>query len=159
MKEIEIGNEEEYELVPMTPLRRLEERMKGLETQKGGDLREFVLDVMDLVKTNQRLVNDIVRSNAELKAELSKLPSKLDLLASQWEELLKLLRVAASTEVTTPEGVTTKFDKLIELNQKIIESNQAILETMRKPASPGASVAPASASSGVSKYPRIRIRG
>lgn len=150
-------NEDEYEVVPLTPLRRLEERIRKVEGERGGTDREFILDVMDLVKSNQRLVDEVVKANNALRQDLQAIPSKIDELLEAWRQFMEILKKAAGEEAL-PESLAGKFDKLIELNEQVLESTRKMEESMnvmrvRPHAAPSAPTMPP----GTSKYPRIRI--
>src|SRR3989338_3454308 len=115
--------EDEYEVVPLTPLRRLEERIRKVEGNRGGNDREFILDVMDLVKSNQKLVDEVVKTDAALRKDLQAIPAKIDELLESWKQFLELLKKVAS-EDTMPQGLSEKFDKLIELNEQVLEATR-----------------------------------
>ena len=40
--------EEEYELVPLSPIRRLEKRLERLEASRGVDVKEFLLSLIHI---------------------------------------------------------------------------------------------------------------
>ena len=150
-------NEDEYEVVPLTPMRRLEERIRKVEKGSGATDREFVLDIMDLVKANQKLVDEVVKANSALRQDLQSVVSKMDEVLDSWKQFTELLKKAAGDEAM-PESMAGKFDKLIDLNQQVLESMQRTQETMetmksRPHSMPSTSPSP----TGISKYPRIRV--
>ncbi|MBI4174045.1 MAG: hypothetical protein HY517_00230, partial [Candidatus Aenigmarchaeota archaeon] len=55
--------EEEYELVPVGPLRRIEKRVEKIE--KGGTSNEMVKELVDVVRTNQKIIDEVVKINSE----------------------------------------------------------------------------------------------
>ena len=106
MEEVEImprKDEETYEIIPVTPLRRLEERIKRLEASTTlPQLQNLINQIIDLIKTNQRLVDDVMRANHELREELARIPEKIDKLTSSINELLELIKSASEEEVSAP---------------------------------------------------------
>jgi uncharacterized coiled-coil DUF342 family protein len=160
--EVEIeADEEEYEVVPLSPIRKLEKRIDELEEQRQtGDMRGLVREVMDLVKSNQQMVDEIVKSNNELRRELEKIPEKVDQVLDQWEEFLEILEEGEKTVSSGGEGVpqdfSEKLGKLIEQNSSLLESNQELVDSMKsfKRGMRGSS----SVSKSRSKNPKLRIK-
>ena len=52
--------EEEYELIPVSPFRRIEKRIDRLE--KGGSSNDMVKELIEVVRTNQRIVDEVVKN-------------------------------------------------------------------------------------------------
>lgn len=148
--------EDEYEVVPLTPLRRLEERIRKIEQERGGADREFILDVMDLVKSNQKLVDEVVKANNALRTDLQAIPNKIDELLDVWRQFIELLKRAAGEEAL-PAGLGEKFDRLIALNEQVLESTKKLHEALASTRRPHAVPPAPGMPPGTSKYPRIRI--
>ena len=157
---------EEFELVPMSPLRRLERRMDDIERSSSSfDIKEFYRETIDIIRMNQQLVDELAKANDALRIELSRLPGRIEELVTNLKELLSYIRASAPEDLHTAsnqsvyEGmkpVAQKLDVLIETNKKIVDNNQALLKVleemekrsrprptmppmMRKPMLPGAS--------------------
>ncbi|QQG39595.1 MAG: hypothetical protein HYS81_04430 [Candidatus Aenigmatarchaeota archaeon] len=139
--------EEEYEVIPLTPLRRMEERLRKVEKKDENADREFIRDVMDLIKANQKLVDEVVKANNSLRQDLQAIPPKIDEVVESWKQLVELLKKATGEE-SMPESIVEKFDRLIELNEQVLEASKKT----QGPAPPAYAQPP-----GTSKYPRIRI--
>ena len=127
----------EYELIPMSPVRRLEKRMERLEGTSGGEnfTKDLLSDVVDIVRMNQMLVDELAKSNDALRIELSKLPGRLDDLIINMKELVSFIRTSGEQEVSgmNPEimkPVVDKLDELVNSNKKITERNDAMLELL-----------------------------
>lgn len=121
---------EEYELIPISPLRKLEKRIEELEKKRGGSDREFYKELVSIVRLNQQIVDQLVRANDALRLELSKLPLKLDELTKNLAELISFIKASAEEEVkpaTNLEPLASKLDKLIETNNKLLENNENLL--------------------------------
>jgi hypothetical protein len=118
---------EEYELIPISPLRRLEKRIDQLEQSPGTDPKDFFHELVDIVRMNQQLVDELIKANDSLRVELSRLPGKIEDLTKNLSELISYIRAAATEEVTggteSSEPLIGRLDQLIETNKKIVESN------------------------------------
>lgn len=127
---------EEVEIIPVSPLRRLEKRIEELEASKAFDTREFYKELIDIVRLNQQIVNELAKANDALRIELSKLPARLEDLTSRLEELISFIKAAATEEVPTSEGVPVsmvqKMDQMIEMMKKMVDANQALQTTIEE---------------------------
>jgi len=140
--------QEEFELIPMSPLRRLEKRIEQVESSSSTDTRGFLKEVLDIVRMNQQLVDELAKANDALRIELSKLPGRLEELINDLHELLSFIKASATEELTTAsptnlQPLVEKLDQMIEGNKKIVESNQNLLSAiedvdkkLRKPPMP-----------------------
>jgi len=123
--------EEEYELMPLSPLRKLEKRVSQLESSSGVDVKEFFHELVDIVKMNQQLVDELVKANDALRVELSRLPGRIEEMTKNLSELISFIKAAATEEIA-PVGteslkpLTEKIDKMVEFNKKLVESNEAV---------------------------------
>lgn len=134
-------DEEEFELVPLSPIRRLEKRIEKLESTSAGlDVKEFFRELVAIIRMNQEIVDELAKANDALRIELSKIPGRLDELTRNLNELLTYIKAAAAEEATqiSPEAfksLAEKMDQLIETNKKIIENNDtmtSLLESIEK---------------------------
>jgi len=130
-----------YEIIPVTPIKKLEERIKKLESTETPmpQLQNLINQIIELIRNNQKIVNDVIQANADLKNELSKIPSKIDELLTSINNFLSLVEAAGREEVTGPQPSSDVFKpmveelkKISEQNQKLIESNQSVLEELNK---------------------------
>lgn len=127
--------DEEFELIPMSPLRRLERRLEKMESTKGVDVKEFFNQLVEIVRMNQQLVDELAKANDALRIEISRLPGKLDDLINNLNELISFIKTAGveSTEAAAGVGLEPllgKMDALIEGNKKIVESNEAMMASV-----------------------------
>jgi hypothetical protein len=142
-------SDEEFELVPVAPMRRLERRLEKIEGMQGVDVKEFFSQLVDIVRMNQQLVDELAKANDALRIEISKLPGKLDELINDLNELLAFIKASAGAEAGEAsagmnlEPLLKKMDALIEGNKKIVESNELMMDSidslsskMRKPIKP-----------------------
>lgn len=127
--------DEEFELIPSTPLRRLERRLERLEQEinkKSGE--EFFKEILQIIKINQLIVDEVVKSNEALKLEISKLYPKLDSLVVQMNELLNFIKSSVVQESISSEAFRPLIKKMSEVNEGIktlAELNKQLIEEIR----------------------------
>jgi methyl-accepting chemotaxis protein len=128
-------SEEEYEVIPTSPIRRLEKRLEKVETGSySSEVRKLIEQIMELIQSNQKIVQETIKSNNELRDELSQIPGKIDQLLSEMVSFMKLLRASSEEETgASPEAMKPLLERLTELveqNKKAFETNQAALTTL-----------------------------
>jgi len=123
---------EEFELIPVSPIRRLERRIDQLESG-GVDPKSFLREIIDIIKMNQQLVDELAKANDALRIEISKLPSRLEDVTNNLNELISYIKASVAEEGAPGPSfkpLVDKMDKLIEANTKIVESNQSMLSVL-----------------------------
>ena len=123
-------------------------------------LQTLVTQMIELIKLNQRVVNEVIKSNVDLRNELSRIPSKLDDLIMEMKKFMSLVEAAGMQEsmpsTETMKPLSDNLKKMVEQNQRLIENNQAILEAldnMNKKLRSGTPV-----SQLLSMYPNLKLR-
>lgn len=126
-------SEPEYELVPLTPIRRLEKEITELKKNRGPESTGFLVnEIVDILKMNQKIVDDMTRLHGELVSKLSRTSDKIDKLVGSVEKLVEILGEATEAELAG-EGIgggrgaggsfsDEKMDKIIEQNAALINS-------------------------------------
>ncbi len=133
-----MSEEEEYELVPLSPIRRLEKRLERIEKGKSSnvDSSKFFSEIVEIIRMNQQIVDELAKANDALRIEISRLPGKMDELIGNIDELVSYIKAAAGTgESASGESMDPllkKMDKLIEGNKKIVESNESVISTVEQ---------------------------
>lgn len=130
-------DDEEYEVIPTSPIRRLEKRLSRIETTStGAESSRLIEQIIELIKSNQRVIDDIIKSDAELRNEISKVPVKIDSLVDKMDEFLELLK-ASATEETVNEAsqemikpLTRHMKDMVEQAKKNMEIQQASLVSL-----------------------------
>jgi len=126
--------EEEFEIIPVSPLRRLEKRIERLENFSGEDPKTIFRDIMEIVKMNQQIVDQLAKSNDALRIELSKIPGKLEVLISDLKELISFIKASGDSESTITSDVmkpvVERLDALVKENKSFVERNEAMLELL-----------------------------
>ena len=129
--------EETYEVIPASPIRKLEKRMGRLESSSStSEVQRLIEQIIELIKSNQRIIDDVVKSDSELRSEISRLPGEIKDLVAKMDEFLELLKATATEE--TVEGmskeamspVVEKMNELVEQNKKSVEASQAVLANL-----------------------------
>ena len=119
---------EEYEVVPLSPIRRLEKRVEELEKATKGGEKEFFREMVSIIRLNQEIVSELVKANDALRMELARVVPRVEELVSKLNELLEYIKTAASEE-TPAQAKESNLDKKIE---ELIESNKKISETLEE---------------------------
>ena len=114
---------EEYEIIPVSPIRRLERKIEKLEAMSPSDNREMFKEVISVIRMNQEIVNQLVKSTDELKTEISKLPIKIDELIKNLNGLISLIKASGEEEIgavsqEAMKPVVDKLDELLKQNKK-----------------------------------------
>ncbi|UCG95281.1 MAG: hypothetical protein JSV92_04535 [archaeon] len=145
-KQVEIDSDD-YEVVPVGPIRKLEERIRKMESDREGFAYEsFMREILELIQSNQKLVDEIVKANDELRDELAKIPGKIDELLGTWKEFIEVLKEVGGAEASSA-SMMEQFNKLMEQNQEMLDS----IKSMRSRRSSEGIGAP-------KKYPKIKIK-
>lgn len=134
-------NDHEFELIPVSPLRRLEKRLDELESRSGSgmDSKEFYKELVDVIRLNQQLVDELAKANDALRIELSRLPSRLEDLTKKLDELVSFIKASGDqgeeggTEPASDmKPVYDKLSELVDLNKKIAETNESLSATIEE---------------------------
>ena len=136
-KQTQSEHEHEYELMPVSPLRKLEKRMEKLESSAGMDTTEFYREIVDIIRINQQIVDEMAKANDALRIELSKLPSRLEDTVSRLDELISYIKASAAEEAPSAAGqgetvkpLSDKLDQLIDATKKVYEIHHSSLEVL-----------------------------
>jgi uncharacterized coiled-coil protein SlyX len=125
--------QEEFELIPVTPLRRLEKRIEELEKKASINEKELYREIIQIIRMNQEIVDALIKANDSLRIELSKLPLKLEELTKKIDELLEIIKAAGEEEAKPTidnKPLIEKIEKLTEINNKILENNEALISLL-----------------------------
>lgn len=124
---------DEYELIPMSPIRRLEKRIDKIESTTG--THDVIREIIDIVRMNQQMVDELAKSNDALRIELSKLPAKIDELVASMKEIISFIKSSGEEETVgiTKEAMkplVEKFDEMIKTNRAMSEKSDSMLELL-----------------------------
>lgn len=129
--------EDSYEVIPTSPIRRLEKRMGTLESSSSSsEVQRLIEQIIELIKSNQRIIDDVVKSDSELRSEISRLPGEIKSLVERMDEFLKLLRATATEEGAggiskdAMAPLVEKINELVEQNKSSVEASRAVLANL-----------------------------
>ena len=129
-------SDETYEIIPVTPLKKLEKRMEVIESAGAvPQLQSLINQIIELIRSNQKIVNDVIQANSELRNELAKMPAKIDELVGLMKNFISLIEAAGKEEISTPgpelmKPVTDELKRMVDQNQKLLETNQAMIDKL-----------------------------
>ncbi len=106
-----------------------------------GKSEHLIHDVIDILKSNQEIVNSLVESNVELRNTVEDLANNVDDIVQKMDEFIELLHTAS--EVTLEEDMTqnigkevlnpvvsTMTEKMQEMTDNITDTNKHILTAL-----------------------------
>lgn len=137
-KNVVISDEEQdFEVMPLTPLRRIEKRLDAMETSKSSQNMEHFIDkVIDMVELNQKIVDEVVKANQGLREDIAVLIGKMTDNEAKLSEFVAILKEAGEAEVGTDDTekigkVLSPFaEKFADSTSKILEANNSVLDTL-----------------------------
>lgn len=116
--------QEEYELVPLDPIRSLEKKVEKLEASITG--KSVSQEYLDLVRTNQQVVDDLVKMNTEVINRLLQLSDSINNLVVKLNEFMSKFEIAGGDEST--ERMRTVEDE----NKQLRGNYEELLEKMSR---------------------------
>jgi mevalonate kinase len=129
--------DDDYEIIPTSPLRRLEKRINQVErTSTTSETQRLVEQIIELIKSNQRIIDDVIKADADLRDEISRIPGKIDELLSSMHEFMEILKTSATEETVTDiskdvmQPLVGKMTEMIDQNKKNMEVSQATLTSL-----------------------------
>ena len=151
--EVQLGSseDEDYEVVPVGPIRKLERRIDEIqeqsqEAQGSAHKDELIRDVLDIMKSNQKIVNDMTESTHELKNSVEDLTHKMDETIDNMNAFMDLLNEASEMDMEgeivgdmegrIADAIGGKMDDVVqnmhESNQQVIEQLDNLNDSIRK---------------------------
>ena len=132
-----MAEEEEYEIIPTSPLKRIEKRLSRVEaSSSSSQVQRLMEQIIELIKSNQRVIDDVIKADSELRNEISKLPGRIDNLISNMNEFMELLKASATEEAVSGiskdvmQPLVEKMDELVNQNKKNLDTSQAVLNSL-----------------------------
>lgn len=128
--------DDDYEDVPASPIRRLEKRISHVEKTSSSEVNKLIEQIIELIKSNHMVISEVVKSDAELRNEISKVPGKIDQLISSMNEFLDLHKASAADgkiaglSKDAMQPLASKMEELVNYTKRSMETNQALLSSM-----------------------------
>lgn len=140
--EVELSGDKddsEYEVVPVGPIRRLEKRIDEIEGgQQLSQSESLIRDMIDMMKTNQQMVNSMVQSSSELRNSVEDLTHKMDDVLDNMSGFMELLEEASEASLeedvshdlgeSLAKPITNKMDELRQTNERMLEGLSSLGE-------------------------------
>jgi len=122
--------EEEYELVPIGPIRKLERKIEQMESFGGGESTKALIEV---VKSNQSIVDEMIKVNSDLVDRVAKLMESVNALDENLTDFMRKLEVASESDAGE-EAAKKSEENSVKVNEKLAKLekrlNALILTTM-----------------------------
>ena len=120
--------EEEYELVPVGPIRKMEKRIERIE--RSGTSNDMVKELIDVVRTNQKIVDEVVKINTEMINRVSQLAEHVQQLTGKVNDFLERVEIGGGESVpAAQEESSPETEQRIQKLEKRI--NSLLLSTMK----------------------------
>ncbi len=137
MKQKTDDAQDDFEVVPLTPLRRLEKRLDSIETTKTTqNLERFIDKILDMVELNQKIVDEVVKANQGLREDMAVLIGKMNVNQERLSEFIGILRDASESEFegndskSMADAMKPYFEKMNEATSKTLEVNSSLADTL-----------------------------
>ncbi len=132
-------SDDSFELVPITPVRKLEREISQLKAQlkPGGEQTALVSQIIEILRMNQAMVDQLSTKQGELIVKLTETNNKLERLVESTNTLVESLIESSeeSDEESSPQAppvADAKLDKVIEQNSVLINSLNMLAREMGK---------------------------
>jgi hypothetical protein len=130
-------SEDDFELVPITPVRKLEREIQSLKNQMktSPDQSTLVNQIVEILRMNQAIVDQLSTKQGELINKINETNQKLDKLSESINGLVDELIAGAEEEVGSAQAQPVsddRLDKVIEQNNALINSLNVIAKEMSK---------------------------
>ena len=105
--------EEEFELIPLSPIRKLEKRLTRIERSTTSG--EMLAELMDIVKTNQQVVDNMAKANAALIERIQDLNGSVNKTLARMDDFINRIETSETAEPMKEE----ESEREKELNERI----------------------------------------
>ncbi len=114
-----------------SPIKRLEKRIASMESNGFNfNTNKFLDDTTQILKGNQSIINDVLRSNNDLRGDIESLSGKMDTFLTSMNEFLGLLKLASQENADPADNLTKKLSEAADHNKNIMQLNQSMLTTL-----------------------------
>jgi HAMP domain-containing protein len=131
--------EEEYELVPLNPIRKIEKRVDRLE--QSGISTDVIKELVEITRTNQGVIDEIVKINSEMITKVNELSGSVKGLTNQLNDFMGRLELATNEPAVEEAKPQVDIKKMNELENRVNQRleklekkiNTMLLSTIAKP--------------------------
>jgi len=129
--------EDDYELVPLSPIRRLEKRMERLE--RTGTATETIKELTEIVRANQHIIDNVVKLNTDMLSKVSDLVNSVNSITTKMNDFISRIEVSSTSvpkggESEENQDLENKIDERLSKLEKRL--NAMILSSMKIKRSP-----------------------
>ena len=122
-------SEDDYEMVPISPMRKMEKKISSLESSNYARKMELFTDkLFDITELNQKIIDDVVRSNQSLREDLAVLIGKIENLTKKMDGFMDLMNQAMEIDTTSSEGK----EAMEILSKPIVENMKVLVDNNRE---------------------------
>ena len=128
-----------YELTPVAPIKKLKKELEELKKQVSKtettiQYGEIMKEVMEAIKINQRIVEEMVKSNAALQTKMAETIIVMNRLIEEIQTMSEAFKKAAEALVveTKTEKTESLLNKLLEQMTKMLKQNEMIIDSLTK---------------------------
>ncbi len=111
------NNDEEYELVPLNPIRKIERRLEEVEKKRtGGEINK---ELLDMARINQEVVDDLVKTNSKMTAKIAEMIDSTEKLTDKISSFIDRIEVSGEDSEHNSEDEKKMVDKLEKLEKRL----------------------------------------
>jgi len=122
--------EDEYELIPLSPIRRLEKRMERLE--RTGTATETIKELTEIVRANQHVVDNVIKLNADMLSKVSEMVSSVNNMTDKMNDFISRIEIASTGKAEEPEESNEAEKRTNERLSKLEKRlNSMIISSMK----------------------------
>lgn len=122
--------EDEYELIPLSPIRRLERRMEKME--KTGTSLETTRELIEIVRANQSVIDEMVKINSEMMRKVTDLLNTVSELTLKMNDFMS--RIEFSGEEPKEESKSDERMEKLEKRVNALLLSSVARSKFRRPA-------------------------
>ncbi|OYT35293.1 MAG: hypothetical protein B6U87_00590 [Candidatus Aenigmarchaeota archaeon ex4484_52] len=146
-EEVRINMDNDYEINPISPMRKIERKLESLEnSQLSKRIETFTDKMFSVTELNQKIIDDVIRSNHGLREDLSVLIGKIETLTKKMESFMNLMNQAMEIDVgtnatkdvinTISKPIMQNINEIVQQNKKtndaLMQSLDEMLKTMKR---------------------------
>ncbi|MBW6451855.1 MAG: hypothetical protein K0B02_03945 [DPANN group archaeon] len=132
------SDNDDYEVVPLTPIRRLEKRLTTVESTRSlGNLERLMDKIIDMVELNQRIVDEMIKANTGLRDTVGILVNKMDSLNDKITNFVNIVADAGKEESEESDSIIAVkgiieplIQNIVNTNEKLIKSNELVTTSL-----------------------------
>jgi len=119
--------EDEYELIPLNPIRKLEKRVNRLERSTTSG--EMLAELMDIIKTNQQVVDNMSKANSIMIERIHELNNSVNKMISRIDDFINRIETSETAPVEEKGEEKLLNERIAKLEKRL---NSLLLTTVAK---------------------------